>query len=348
MRVDMRGLATALGTLAAGAVGGAAFALAGLPLPWMLGALAATMALAIAGVPLRLPETVRPPVLIVVGVMLGSGFKPELLAQAAQWSWSLALLGLYAAISAAIAVPFYRRIAGFDPVTAYFAGMPGGLVEMMTIGRAMGADDRQVVLAHAARIVVSVVVIAFWFRLVQGYTVSGNPGGAPLRDMAAVDAALLLACGGLGAWLGHRLRLPAATMLGPMLLSGAVHLAGFTTSAPPGGLVVAAQVVLGTVMGCRFVGISARNVGHALLWSSAVTGLMLALALAFAEALHRVIGLRTDQLLLAYAPGGLTEMCLVALATGAEVAFVALHHVVRIVLVIVAAPLAFRLLRPRA
>jgi uncharacterized membrane protein AbrB (regulator of aidB expression) len=57
------------------------------------------------------------------------------------------------------------------------------------------------------------------------------------------------------------------------------------------------------------------------------------------------MGLRGDQVLLAYAPGGLSEMSLVALATGAEVAFVALHHVVRIVMVILAAPLAFRLLR---
>lgn len=340
-----KSLMVAAGAIAAGAAGGAVFAGLGLPLPWMLGALAATMGLALLGVPLRVPERTRPPVIAVIGVLLGSGFKPELLERAIDWLWSLAALALYLVIAACLTVPFYRRVAGFDRVTAYFAGMPGGLLEMMTIGRAMGADERQVVLAHAARIVVAVAAVAFWFRLVQGYAVSGNPGGPALAQMAAGDIALLAGCGVVGAILGVRLGLPAGAMLGPMVLSGAVHLAGWTESAPPGGLVVAAQVVLGTVMGCRFVGTAPGEVGRALMWSAGATGLVLAVALAFAGILHLSMGLRGDQVLLAYAPGGLSEMSLVALATGAEVAFVALHHVVRIVMVILAAPLAFRLLR---
>lgn len=338
-------LIVALGSLAAGAGGGLLFAVLGLPLPWMLGALSATIALAMAGVRLQVPERIRPPVIAVVGVMLGAGFKPGILQQAAQWTWSLAALALYLVLAALIAVPFYRRVAGFDVATAYFAAMPGGIVEMMTMGRAMGADERRVILAHAARIVVAVAAIAFWFRLVQGYEVSGNPGGTPLLRMAPRDIAILVACGVAGALGATRLRLPAGALLGPMLLSGGVHLAGWTSSAPPGGLVVAAQVVLGTVMGCRFAGVSPREVGRALVLSAAATGMALALALVFAAALHLAMGLRADQVLLAYAPGGLSEMSLVALATGAEVAFVALHHVVRIVLVIVAAPLVFRLMR---
>lgn len=59
-------------------------------------------------------------------------------------------------------------------------------------------------------------------------------------------------------------------------------------------------------------------------------------------------GVRIDQALLALAPGGLTEMGLIALAIHADVAFVALHHVERILFVIILDPLilaalAFRL-----
>ena len=50
-------------------------------------------------------------------------------------------------------------------------------------------------------------------------------------------------------------------------------------------------------------------------------------------------------LLLAFVPGGIAEMGLVALALGQDVAFVSTHHVARVVLVIMLAPLAFRLLR---
>lgn len=46
--------------------------------------------------------------------------------------------------------------------------------------------------------------------------------------------------------------------------------------------------------------------------------------------------------MLALAPGRPTEMGLIALAINADVAFVALHHVLRILVVIVAAPLLLR------
>ena len=49
--------------------------------------------------------------------------------------------------------------------------------------------------------------------------------------------------------------------------------------------------------------------------------------------------------LLAFAPGGLAEMSLIALALGVDVAYVATHHVVRIFFIVALAPLVFRLLR---
>ena len=79
--------------------------------------------------------------------------------------------------------------------------------------------------------------------------------------------------------------------------------------------------------------------------STGATAMMLALALGFAFVVHAMLGIDRSLVLLAFAPGGLSEMSLVALAMKAEVAFVALHHVVRIVLVIAFAPLVLRWLR---
>jgi uncharacterized protein len=56
-------------------------------------------------------------------------------------------------------------------------------------------------------------------------------------------------------------------------------------------------------------------------------------------------GLPLGLLMLAYAPGGLAEMSIVALALHYEVAFVAAHHVARISVVVLCAPLAERWLR---
>ena len=59
----------------------------------------------------------------------------------------------------------------------------------------------------------------------------------------------------------------------------------------------------------------------------------------------------TDQsgpvLFLAFAPGGLAEMSLIALTMGSAAAFVSTHHIARIILIVIAAPLLFPP-RPRA
>jgi hypothetical protein len=49
-------------------------------------------------------------------------------------------------------------------------------------------------------------------------------------------------------------------------------------------------------------------------------------------------------LLLAYSPGGLAEMSLVALSRGIEVAFVAAHHIIRVFIVMMGAAPAFAVL----
>jgi uncharacterized membrane protein AbrB (regulator of aidB expression) len=50
--------------------------------------------------------------------------------------------------------------------------------------------------------------------------------------------------------------------------------------------------------------------------------------------LHLMVGLPIAAVFLAFAPGGITEMSLIALSLHVSVVFVALHHVIRIVLAI--------------
>jgi uncharacterized membrane protein AbrB (regulator of aidB expression) len=98
------------------------------------------------------------------------------------------------------------------------------------------------------------------------------------------------------------------------------------------------------------MGASSRLIVETLVLSTIATTVMLALSLGFAVALHNLFGQTAQQVLLAYAPGGLTEMSLVAIAMNGDVAYIALHHLARIVILIAIAPsilswLAVRLTR---
>lgn len=322
------------------------FNLLSLPLPWMLGALFTTMAASLAGLPVQGPMRLRPAIVAVIGVLLGSRFTPAVIDQAGEALVTLSILLLYLATVAAVVVPYYRFVARQDWVTAYFAGMPGGLSEMIELGEARGADVPAIVLAHSLRIVLTIGLMAILFRVVLGYDVGGAATGVRAA-LGLADAVALAACAVAGAFLGTRLRLPAPSFLGPLILSGAIHMAGITESAPPGLLINAAQVALGTILGCRFLGIPSYMVFRAGVLSLGATVLTLLLAVGGALAMRAGAGVGIDQALLALAPGGLTEMGLIALAIHADVAFVALHHVVRILVVIVVAPVLVRLVQRR-
>lgn len=337
--------------LSAGGAGGAVFALLGLPLAWMLGAMAAVTALALAGARPAVPRGLRFAMLAVVGVMLGSNFTPDLLGRLDGWALSLGGLLLYVAATPWIGAVVFRRFGGHDPVTSYFAAAPGGINEMVGIGGALGGDERTIALSHSLRILIVVFTVPLWFRL-TGDVPAGGGGltgpslwsdGFPLPDVL-----LLGACVVAGLPVGRLLRLPAAHLTGPMLLSAAVHVTGLTTLRPPVELVAVAQVVVGAALGSRFVGARWAELGRTGALALVASLVLLAVAAALSGGVAGLTDLPFLLLLLAYVPGGVAEMSLVALALGIDVAFVATHHFLRIALVIAVAPALFRTLRRRA
>jgi hypothetical protein len=333
------GLALAL---VIGAAGGWLFATLRMPLPWMMGAMCATTVAALAGAPLAMPPALRSLMIAVVGTMLGSAFTPEVVAGVARWAPSLAVLLLYTVAIIALAAPLLARASGFNAPSAFYAGVPGGFSEMVFLGEQSGGDERRMSLIHSVRILVTVIAIPFWFRLFHGYAPDTPSGLGAAADLRAPDAVVLVLCAVIGYAGGRRLRLPAAPLLGPMVLSAAAHLSGLTAASPPAEAVNIAQIVLGAGVGARFVGFAARKVLGVMAIGAGITALMLALAIGAALALERLTGLPFTGLILAFAPGGLAEMILVSLALGIDTAFVSVHHIVRMVFLVACAPLLYR------
>lgn len=321
--------------------------LAGIPLAWMIGSMLASTAAAVAGFPIAFSHRFRTAMVAILGIMLGSSFSPEMAAQMGRWVYSLAGLALYTVVSTAVAFVYFRCVARYDPVTSYFCAVPGGINEMTMVGGALGGDERAISLTHGSRILLAVATIPIWFRLFEDYDPAPRAVGPGLGEVDAMGLVVLAACGLVGFLLAQRLRLPAAAILGPMMLSAAVHLAGITDATPPAELIAAAQVVAGSAIGARFAGTRAIAVARIAWIAAGATIIMVAVTLAFALALRFATDLSLPGLVLAYAPGGLAEMSLVALALGIEAAFVATHHVARIAMVVLVAPTVFRRLPAR-
>ena len=322
-------------------LGGAVFAYLGLPLPFILGAMIFCLFATLFKVPVATPKVVRPPMSAVIGVMLGSGFTPDIVTSIGNWIVPIIGLALFLVTSAAVCVTFYRKVAGYDPTTAYFAGMPGGLMEMTLLGESYGADTRRIALAHSARILIVVFTLPFLVQQLSGQDISRSPLAAS-APFALESVLWLVGTAIIGVGLGHVLKLPARVLLGPMAVSALVHASGITSFKPPAEIVMIAQIVLGASIGCRFAGITARELGRVLVLAAGATTLLLAITLGFAYAVAPLAPFSPIDLMLAYSPGGLAEMGLIALALHTDVAFVAGHHIVRVVMVSTGAALSAR------
>lgn len=341
LRRELQPLFIALGC---GTLGGLLFNHLHMPLPWMLGATVTVTALALIGARVRVQFWLREPMVIVIATLLGSAFTPDIIGDAQNYLLSMSLLAIYVVINSTLCWLYLHKSAKYDQATAYFCSIPGGLMEMVILGAQTGADERKIFLAHGTRILFVVLTVPFWFRFVEGYVPpSGftSGGGGSLSSLSLIDAVILLACGGIGYFVGKLLHLPAFRFTGPLTASAIAHLTGLTASKPPGELIVLAQIILGSSLGCRYVGVHLREVIGTIRSSFFSALILLLSAIVFAYGIHLITGFNTKALVLSLSPGGLVEMTLIALALGIDVAFITIHHLVRILISVIVAPTVF-------
>lgn len=348
MRLDAAAiLLRFVAAIAVGAAGGALFAGVGAPLPWVLGSMAACAIASIVRLPIAASGATRRPMAAIIGVVLGSSFHPGLIALAREWWLPLVLLPPFLALAGLLCVAWFRRVAGFDPATAYFAGMPGGIAEMVVIGAERGGDERTIGLIHGARIFLVVFILPF---VIRHFHATAGVAVAPVTAPGPWPEAALFLWGGLslavGLILGRALRLPAWHLMGPLAVSAALHMTGITDFRVPAWLLAAAQIGLGATMGCRFAGLRLRAFVRLLALAAGSTLILLVLTIAVAGIVGRATGIDMALLALAYSPGGLAEMSMVALSLSLEPGIVVVTHLARVALVLLFAPFAFQPEKP--
>ncbi len=103
--------------------------------------------------------------------------------------------------------------------------------------------------------------------------------------------------------------------------------------------ILAAQFFIGCGIGVHFLGVTWGELTRVVLAGIAYVLVLAVLAAGF-TGLVTWAGLGNPvEAFLAFAPGGQAEMTVLAIVTGADLGFVITHHLTRIVLVIVGAPL---------
>lgn len=333
-------------TVLVAAVGTAVFWLLDLPMPFLFGPLAACLLAALLGLRLRGLGPVNVGARTILGVAVGATVTPALLAQLPSMAASVALIPVFIVIIGVVGVPFFYRVMKLDKVTAYYAAMPGGFQDMVIFGAEAGADVRALALIHATRVLFIVTLAPILATVLFGATL-GRSMGEPAAELPLGELVLMVVAALLGWKGGERIGLFGASVLGPLILAAILSLAGAIHHRPPAEAMVVAQFLIGMGIGVHYVGVTAAEVRRFILSGFLYVILLSMLAALFSE-LVMGFGLAPPlEGFLAFAPGGQAEMALLAIIVGADLKFVVVHHLSRIVLVISGAPIAARFLGVR-
>jgi membrane AbrB-like protein len=333
----MRDFAAQVVQIAVGCAGGVAFDVAGFPAPWLSGSMLAVVALALAGYARPMPRLLVDAALLTSGAAMGAAITPEAFAALAKYPLSLVILAASITVSSLASTAWLMRMSGWRRDDALLASLPGGMSAVLAIAADRKAAVTSIAIAQALRVLVVIALVPSFVVLAGGMD-AGVPAG---RGQAVADPGAMAAVLVGGLVLGtvlEGLGVAAPLMLGAMVASTALHASDVAPGAIPPLVATAGMVLIGVFIGERFRTLpitSLRKIVPAALASFAVG---MAVATLFALLAARIAGVGVADALVAFAPGGVEAMALLAVALGLDPLYVTIHHFARFFGISLAAP----------
>ena len=288
----------------------------------------------------------------VTGVALGTFLHGSALAGLhARWL-AVVLVGIATLVVTLAAGLLLARMTRLDRPTASLGMVAGGASGIVAMADELGGDDRLVAFMQYLRVLVVTLLTPVLVAIAFGVQSPGEgEGGGPLLGTAA-GWLLTVAAASLGVALGPRLRLPAPALLGPLILTAVLSLAGATGDAQVPPLArETAFALIGLQIGAGFERDTLTEIARlALPVAASIAGLLLAcFGLGLLLALTADVSLLDGYL--ATTPGGLYAVLPIAYGAGANATFVLAVQGLRLLAMVLAAPAVVRWLirseRPR-
>ena len=319
-----------------------------LPVPYMLGSLIGVWVLGALIKPsqawLGVPRWFHIPVILGLGVIVGGAIGPGFLASIREW-W-LTTLVVVIATSLATTVGFLVLWKGRRRpwLQALLGAIPGGQAEVSVIARDYVEKDYAVVLSHLVRVTFIFLSTPLILALVEGqaavelsYQAQRNlPGLLDLPSRKIIEF-VAMAFGSYG--IALLIRMPMPHLLGPMLVSLVLNALGWVETVRLNEFVLLAQITIGGQIGARLSRVPFREVVSYLIDGVLVSIVTLSVYAGFAVAVAAALGMRLLDAYIGFVPGGLYEVTVLSVLFGLDVAFVAFHNTLRVVLIYIGLPI---------
>lgn len=325
-----------------GGLGGLTFYGIGAPLPWLIGPLFAVACLSLAGLEFEIASAFRQVSQLTVGCAVGLQFTRDVFSDVITLvPWMLFTAVILVLVGAGMS-KILARFGKLEGSTAFFASMPGGVVEMAFMAERYGGDANIITVGQTVRVILTVLIIPTLIQVTHsGASLADAREGTEAADL--LPATILLVGGYVLARRFVRIGIPNAWIMAGLLIGTSFSLSFNTPGLIPTFWVYAAQLAIGVTLGLKVQPNTLRTAGAALPFLVLNTFGLLAVSGVVAITLGYFTAPDFASLFLANAPAGVAEMSITAKVLMLDVPVVVAFHLVRILMVIVLSAWIFRL-----
>ncbi len=323
-------------TLAVGIAGVGLGWLVSLPVFMLLGPVIAVSLSSLAGLRTTIDPHLRDACFVVIGLAVGGGFNSDALAAMIRWPLAFIFMTLIIWLIMVICRALLVRFFEFDARSALLASAPGHLSFVIAMASDTGSDVARISITQSVRLLALTLVVPF-VTVAMGVELGGNisPQG---KAMGLVTVAIMIALSvvlGLGL---ARLSVPAPLLMGAMIVSALGHLTNVAPGVVPQWLILPAYVILGSLIGTRFSGVTPKRFLGGLAAGITITVVAVGLAGLGAAPVAWALDMPLAHVLVAFSPGGLETMIAIGAVLSVIPGFVAACHIARLVVLSVLLP----------
>ncbi|MCE4965983.1 aminopeptidase [Staphylococcus chromogenes] len=317
-------------------------------LPWMFGPIIASIIVVrVFKLEVKWPWILSELGLILLGVQIGSGFTVSVLNDIKNEWFSIILVTILLLGLALLVSIGFRRIAHVNTETALLSVIPGALSQMLVMAEENKKADILIVsLTQTSRIIFVVILVPLISLVFRQDTNSTLQVHQNLTEILKLQDIIILIIGiALIYFLMAFIHFPTKMLLAPivvLIIWNLITQRTFTLDYP---IIAVAQMIYMIRVGIQIAHLIERMKGRIALAIAFQNILLILGTFLMVLCLHFINKASINELFLSAAPGGMSQIVLVALETGGDVAMISSYHIFRIffILFIIAPLIAYYL-----
>jgi membrane AbrB-like protein len=273
---------------------------------------------------------------VLLGISLGSLMSRQLLQHVSAYPLTIALLALATFCSTFGSSLYLQRFHGWDRTSAFLAGSPGALSQIILLALEKGANVPAIAVVQTMRVIILTAALPLLLALI------GIAPASPLTMTTAIASPLelteLIAASVAVSLLLRLIKFPASWMFGAMIGSSVLHGVGLVEGGLPPWVRAVALVGIGALIGSRFARMKPKTLlSHV---NAALGSFVIAILISgvFVVVIALTTSVRFGDVVVAFAPGAMDAMLALALTLHIDPIFVGAHHLSRFVFVTIATP----------